>query len=102
LKQHLREKGFTATLDDIAEAKVAPLASFVRPDVPLDTAQEGWENALSVHRLAVTLPAEKSAYIEEFDFTDEGFNRLKAFLGEAERSNKTEAVATDPTSTKSS
>ena len=102
LKQHLREKGFTATLDDIAEAKVAPLASFVRPDVPLDTAQEGWENALSVHRLAVTLPAEKSAYIEEFDFTDEGFNRLKAFLGEAERSNKTEAVETDPTSTRSS
>ena len=102
LKQHLREKGFTATLDDIAEARVAPLASFVRPDVPLKTAQEGWENALSVHRLAVTLPAEKSAYIEEFDFTDEGFNRLKAFLGEAERSNKTEAVATDPTSTRSS
>ena len=102
LKQHLREKGFTATLDDIAEARVAPLASFVRPDVPLETAQEGWENALSVHRLAVTLPAEKSAYIEEFDFTDEGFNRLKAFLGEAERSNETEAVATDPTSTRSS
>lgn len=102
LKQHLREKGFTATLDDIAEARVAPLASFVRPDVPLETAQEGWENALSVHRLAVTLPAEKSAYIEEFDFTDEGFNRLKAFLREAERSNRTEAVATDPTSTRSS
>ena len=102
LKQHLREKGFAATLDDIAEARVAPLASFVRPDVPLETAQEGWENALSVHRLAVTLPAEKSAYIEEFDFTDEGFNRLKAFLGEAERSNKTEAVTTDPTSTRSS
>ena len=97
LKRHLCEKGFAATLDDIADAKVAPLAPFVRPDVPLETAREGWENTLSVHRLAVTLPAEKSACIEEFDFTDEGFNRLKAFLGEAERSNTAETAAADPT-----
>ena len=99
LKQHLSEKGYTATLDDIAEARIAPLAPFVRPETPLETACEGWENTLSVHRLAVTLPAEKSACIEEFDFTDEGFNRLKAFLGEAERNNKTDTPTTDPTRT---
>ncbi len=102
LKRHLCEKGLTAALDDIAEAKVVPLASFVRPDVPLGTAREGWENALSVHRLAVTLPAEKSTYIEEFDFTDEGFNRLKAFLGEAERSGTAETGAADSAGTGSS
>ncbi len=100
LKQHLCEKGYTATLDDIADARIAPLAPFVRPDVPKETAREGWENTLSVHRLAVTLPAEKSACIEEFDFTDEGFNRLKAFLGEAERSNTAETAAAGPTPTR--
>lgn len=102
LKQHLSEKGFTATLDDIAEARVAPLAPFVRSDAPLEAAQEGWRNTLSVHRLAVTLPAEKSACVEEFDFTDEGFNRLKAFLGEAERSTKADTDAAGPVPTRSS
>tara|TARA_A100001037_G_scaffold290465_1_gene303360 strand:+ start:8790 stop:10649 length:1860 start_codon:yes stop_codon:yes gene_type:complete len=102
LKQHLCDKGFAATLDDIADTRIAPLAPFVRPEVPLEAAREGWENTLSVHRLAVTLPAEKSACIEEFDFTDEGFNRLKAFLGEAERSNKAETAAAGPTGTRTS
>jgi len=102
LKQLLYDKGFVATLNSIADARIAPIAPFVRPDVPLEAAREGWENTLSVHRLAVTLPAEKSACIEEFDFTDEGFNRLKAFLGEAERSNKSETVAAEPTRTKTS
>ena len=45
----------------------------------------------------MTLPAEKTAYIEGFDFTDEGFDRLKAFLGEAERNGVAEAAAADPT-----
>ena len=97
LKRRLREKGFTATLEAIAEAKVAPLAPFVRPDAPPEDARKGWESVLSVHRSAVTLPAEKTAYIEGFDFTDEGFDRLKAFLGEAERNGTAEAAAADPT-----
>jgi len=100
LKQLLCDRGFVATLNNIADAKIAPIAPFVRPDVPLEAAREGWENTLSVHRLAVTLPAEKSACIEEFDFTDEGFNRLKAFLGEAERSNKGETAAVESTRTR--
>ena len=97
LKRHLRGKGFTAALEAIAEARVAPLAPFVRPDAPLETARKGWESALFVHRSAVTLPAEKTMYIEEFDFTDEGFDRLKAFLGEAERNGATETAAAEPT-----
>lgn len=97
LKRHLRGKGFTAALEAIAEARVAPLAPFVRPDVPLETARKGWESALFVHRSAVTLPAEKTMYIEEFDFTDEGFDRLKAFLGEAERNGAAETAAAEPT-----
>lgn len=102
LKQLLRDKGFEATLNDIADGRIAPIAPFVRPDVPLEAAREGWENTLSVHRLAVTLPAEKSACIEEFDFTDEGFNRLKAFLGEAERSNKGETAVAGSTRNRTS
>ena len=97
LKRHLREEGFTATLEAIAEARIAPLAPFVRPDASLETARKGWESVLSVHRSAVTLPVEKTAYIEEFDFTDEGFDRLKAFLGEAERNGAAEAADADPT-----
>ena len=99
LKQHLSEKGFTATLDDIADARVAPLAPFVRPETPLETAREGWENTLSVHHLAVTLPAEMQACIEAFDFTEEGFNRVKAFHGEAERNTKPDTATADPTGT---
>ena len=56
--------------------------------------EEGWRNTLLVHRLAVTLPAEKRAHVEQFDFTDEGFSRLKAFLGETERGIRVNAEIT--------
>jgi len=65
-------------LEDLLSADLYRLATFARPDAPLEKAREGWHDALTqqVHRRHVRAELEEAKTVLRSDATDENFARM--------------------------
>ncbi|HYD31701.1 MAG TPA: DNA primase [Azospirillaceae bacterium] len=78
LCSHLSVHGFSSMLEDLLSADLYRLATFARPDAPLEKAREGWHDALTqqVHRRHVRAELEEAKTVLRSDATDENFARM--------------------------
>jgi len=79
LRRHLSEKGFTEILDSILSPDFLLNAFFAKPDVDIETAEEGWEETYTLYKNAeLRVEIQEESERLRGEMTTDAYNRLRS------------------------